>query len=353
MPTTAKQPQTRPPIRRMLSIHEKLKSGKHPTCRSLCEEFGIRSKRTILRDVAFMKDQLLLPIEYDSRKHGYYYTRPVDQFPGLAVSEAELFALLIAQKAVIHYKGTRFHNPLRTAFETLTSDLDPKVLVHITHLGEAMDIRIAGSEEQDEESFQIATRAVQQHRPLKFQYRKHATKGVEHRHIHPYQLVCANNRWYVLGHDLKRKAIRAFVLARIKDPEILPGTFEHPKDFKVQDYLKGSFGIFKGGDDLEVVIDLDLWASDVMRGRRWHASQQVTELPGGEIRVAFRLDNLEEIEPWVLSWGSHATVVRPRALVDRVLNAATELQARYGTTPKPSGTDRQTNLRLKIDDDGL
>lgn len=145
-------------------------------------------------------------------------------------------------------------------------------------------------------------------------YRKHASKVFEQRQIRPFQLVCANNRWYVIGHDLKRNAIRVFVLSRIQSPEIQPGTFKRPKDFRIQEYLKGSFGIFKSDDDFEVVIDLDLWASDVMRRRRWHASQQVTDLPGGEIRVAFRLDNLEEIEPWVLSWGAHATVVCPKAL---------------------------------------
>lgn len=140
--------------------------------------------------------------------------------------------------------------------------------------------------------------------------------------------------------------MRAFVLARMTDPEILAGEFERPREFNIQHYLKGSFGIFKGNHDFEVVIDLDRWAADIMRGRHWHASQRVTELPGGEMRIAFHLDNLEEIEPWVLSWGGHATVVRPKALADRVLTAAGQMQRRYLKPAKPREERGQRELGL-------
>ena len=331
----------------MLFIHEQLKNIKYPNCSKLSRELEVKAVRTILRDIEFMRDQLLLPIDYDQQRHGYYYTRHVDQFPGVGVSESELFAMLVAQKAVAHYQGTSFHKPLRTAFEKLTADLDPKVVVHLEDLGAAMDIRVTGPEDLDEDTFQVVCRAVQQRRPLEFRYRKHAAKRVEKRCIHPYQLVSANNRWYVVGHDLRRDAMRAFVLARMTDPEILAGQFERPKAFNIHDYLKGSFGIFRGNADFEVVIDLDRWAADIMRGRRWHASQQVTELPGGEMRISFHLDNLEEIEPWVLSWGAHATVVRPKALADRVLVAATGMQQRYAKAAKPREEQGQSELGLR------
>jgi hypothetical protein len=78
---------------------------------------------------------------------------------------------------------------------------------------------------------------------------------------------------------------------------------KQPEDFRIEDYLKGSLGIFRAQGAYEVVIDLDRWGADLVRGRRWHQSQVLTELPGGELRVAFHLSSLEEIEPCVLSWG--------------------------------------------------
>ena len=342
-----KELHSRPPYERMMYIHDQLKRGAYPNCSQMAEHFGLRARETIFRDIAFMRDRLSLPIGYDQQRHGYYYSRPVAHFPGVTVSESELFAILVAQKAIANYKGTPFYKPLVSAFNRLAEHLGEEAVLHLHDLGEAMDIRIVGPEALDEENFQIVLRAVQQRRPLEFDYRKQAARTLEKRKLHPYQLVCANNRWYVVGHDLIRRALRSFVLARMAEPEILPGEFQRPADFKIHEYLKGSFGIFRGKHDFEVVIDMDNWAADVLRNRRWHPSQQVVELPDGAMRVSFQLDNLEEVEQWVLSWGIHATVVRPKALADRVQATARGIVNRYaesGTRQEPTG---QPEFRLK------
>ena len=96
-------------------------------------------------------------------------------------------------------------------------------------------------------------------------------------------------------------------------------------------HLRGSFGVFKGDPegDYEVVVDFDAWAADEIRGRKWHQSQEVTELPKGLLRLRMRLNNLEEVERWLLSFGTHATVVRPRALRERMAVIGREFRERY------------------------
>jgi hypothetical protein len=42
-----------------------------------------------------------------------------------------------------------------------------------------------------------------------------------------------------------------------------------------------------------------------------------------------RLNNLEEVERWLLSFGTHATVVRPKALRERLAKVGQEYQRRY------------------------
>lgn len=347
MVTKQKKLHSRPPVERMMFIHEQLRSGNYPNCTRLKRQLEVKAGRTILRDIEFMRDRLRLPIAYNDKVHGYYYTRPVDHFPGIALSESELFSILVAQKAIANYQGTPFHRPLLSAFNKLSAQLGKDAVLHLQGLGEVMDIRLAGPEVMDEENFQIVLRAVQQHRPLQFSYRKQAARTVEARRIHPYELVCIASRWYVIGHDTLRDAMRSFVLSRLTHAEILPGGFTRPADFKIEEYLSGSFGIFKGKDDYEVLIELDRWASDILRGRRWHPSQKVDELSDGQMRVFFHLDNLEEIEQWVLSWGAHATVLRPKALATRVAAAATAIVERYAGTERPTASSRQKELRLK------
>ena len=105
-----------------------------------------------------------------------------------------------------------------------------------------------------------------------------------------------------------------------------------PRKFDPNEYLRGSLGVFKGGDDYEVVIDFDRWAGDLIRGRRWHSSQEINEFPGGQIRLRMRLNSIEEAERWVLSWAEHATVVRPNALKQRLLEVGQGYVQQYAQT---------------------
>ena len=50
---------------------------------------------------------------------------------------------------------------------------------------------------------------------------------------------------------------------------------------------------------------------------------------GGGLRVTMTLNNLEEVEKWVLSFGEHATVIEPAELKERVRQAAERIQKKY------------------------
>ena len=71
-----------------------------------------------------MRDRLALPIDYHPTRYGYFYTKDVTQFPMVAITEAEMFALLVADKAIAQYRGMPFQKPLEMAFRKLTGQLD-------------------------------------------------------------------------------------------------------------------------------------------------------------------------------------------------------------------------------------
>lgn len=291
--------------------------------------------RTVKRDVEFMVERLQLPIVYDQRKYGFYYSKPVHRFPGLPVTEAEIFALLVAHKAIGQYQGTPFQKPLAMAFRKLTGQLDAKERYSLDNLAEALSFRPFAPEDTDLRWFQVITRGLQERRALGFRYKNLGAKNAQQRLVHPYHLACIENHWYLFAFDVERQAIRTFSLSRLAEPKLTPHRFVVPKDFDPDEYLRGSFSVYKGKDDYEVVIDFDAWATDLVRGRQWHASQEFTELPGGQSRIRMRLNSIEEIERWVLTWGIHATVVRPQALAQRLRKAGEEFLARY---PLPAET---------------
>ena len=107
MPKSRNHERPRPPYERILQFHELIKAGKYPNCSTLARKFEMHL-RTINRDLAFMRDRRELPIEYDSSRKGFYYSKPVDRFPQMPITEAEMFALLVAHKAIAQYEGTLF-----------------------------------------------------------------------------------------------------------------------------------------------------------------------------------------------------------------------------------------------------
>ena len=320
---------SRRPWARILRIHDGVKAGAYPNCVALARAMEISAK-TLKRDVEFMRESLRLPIEYDSKRHGYFYSKPVDKFPGVSVTEQEMFALLVAHKAIAQYHGTPFQKPLRMAFEKLTEQLDGGARYSLDNLEEALSFRPFAPEDTDLQAFQLITRALQERRTVQFHYRKPGEKESQSRRVRPYHMTCSDNRWYILGHDTARDDIRTFALGRIAAPVLTDHHFEKPADFDPQKYLKGSFTVMKGEGDYEVVIEFDAWATDQIRGRQWHPTQEVTELPsGGGSHLRLRLSGLEEIERWILSWGTHATVVKPETLAKRVATTAMDLVGRY------------------------
>ncbi|MST01208.1 MAG: DNA-binding protein, partial [Pedosphaera sp.] len=83
----------RPPLERMLRIHQALAAGTHPNASTIAADLEVCTK-TIHRDLEFMRDRLGLPLAFVAAHNGYHYTESVESFPAMQISEGELFALL-------------------------------------------------------------------------------------------------------------------------------------------------------------------------------------------------------------------------------------------------------------------
>jgi proteasome accessory factor B len=313
----------------MKHIYELLEAGTYPNTLTISVDLEI-SQSTAKRDIEFMRDRLSLPIAYDSVRHGYHFTRRPDPFPGRTITETELFALKVACKSIDQYHGAPLQNSFRSAIERFSARLNWDDRARIEKMENAIGFRARALEEADVRSFHLIMRAITRCCAVVFEYRKPGCKAAGVRRVHPYHLMAFENRWYLLGNDPARGEMRKFVLKRMQKLRLIAADrFERPHDFNPETYLRTSFGIMTGRKDYEIAIEMDAWLTDILRGRRWHPAQVWTELPDGSSYLRLRLSCLEEIEQWVLSWGSHATVIRPTALAARVAASAREMVAKY------------------------
>ena len=88
------------------------------------------------------------------------------------------------------------------------------------NLDEALSFRPFGPEDTDLKTFEVLSRAVQEHRVVRFQYKKLGARKPECRHVQPHHLACIENVWYIFAFDIDRGAMRTFVLTRLYQPEL-------------------------------------------------------------------------------------------------------------------------------------
>ena len=320
---------SRPPLERMLKIHDELRRGALVNCTKLVKSLEV-SRKTIVRDIAFMRDRLNLPIEFDARISAYRYTHPVNAFPTVHVTEGELLALLVAQRALQQNRGTPFHRQLEVAFEKLAGGLRDRISFSPADELRAVSFKNIGLGKTDLVVFNALSAAVLRQAEVAFAYRKPGEPKQSSRRVRPYHLANRENSWYLIGFDLARQALRTFALPRIGEVAVTQEHFTRPADFSPEKFFASALGVLGGTGDYRVAIRFTPAVAERVREREWHESQEMRELPGGGLELRLRLGALEEIEQWVLGWGAAAEVVAPAELRASIRRTVVALAAHYG-----------------------
>jgi predicted DNA-binding transcriptional regulator YafY len=308
----------------MLRIHQAIQSGRYPNAVLLAGELEVSSK-SIHRDFEFMRDRLQLPLKYDNDHKGYYYTEEVSNFPTLQITEGELFALLVAEKALQQYRGTTFERPLVSAFKKMAASLPDTVSLNLADWERTISFRTSAEPILNLEVFDKLSKAAGQRQQLRLTYRKPGQRKTELRVVDPYHLANINGEWFLFAWCHLRKDIRTFAPARIQAIDITGETFARPQKFSLEKRLRDSFGVQSGQGNFEVVIRFNELVSDYIREKKWHDSQQLKELKDGGLELRMKLSSLAEVERWVLGWAGNAKVLQPPELAEKVRKSAQDI----------------------------
>lgn len=319
---------SRPPLERMLKIHDELRRGALVNCTKLMRSLEV-SRKTVVRDIAFMRDRLELPIEFDAQIQAYRYTQPVNSFPTVNVTEGELLALLVAQRALQQYRGTPFHRQLEIAFEKLAGGLRDRISFSPADELRAVSFKNIGLGKTDLAIFNALSSAVLRQEQVTFEYRKPGDAKKSAREVHPYHLANRENLWYLIGFDLQRQALRTFALPRIGEVTNTKIAFTRPPDFSPEKFFANALGVLGGSGNFTVMIRFTNAVAERVREREWHESQEMRELADGALELKLRLGALVEVEQWILSWGAAAEVIAPAELRKSIRQTASALAKIY------------------------
>ncbi|HEY6933545.1 MAG TPA: WYL domain-containing protein [Marmoricola sp.] len=174
----------------------------------------------------------------------------------------------------------------------------------------------------EEPAFEPVWRAVLSHTPISFDYRRAGDTAPTRRHVQPWGVVTAQERWYVVGLDVDRAEPRMFRLSRIIDGAVHA---EGPA---------GSFTVPEGTDvrrlsELLAPTDPQRVASLLARPGAAHGLRRRAEaVTGGVVgpdgsqdwdRLRLRYGSADQLAGEVLALGDVVLVEEPRELRETVV----------------------------------
>lgn len=314
---------------RLYEIHRSISQRQYPSCPGLAEHFEV-SVRTVERDIARLRDLFGAPIEYDRSRRGYHYAQPFD-LPPVRLSEGEAIAVFLGQKLLKQSRGTPFEDFVRRALIKLRLMLPQEIEVSVERALDAVSFHVEplrGEELEVAERYQALAQAIEDRRTVEADYFSASRRALSCRRIDPYHLRMSDGAWYCIGYCHERKEVRTFALDRMLAVRATGEPFQRPADFSIDDYLADSLAIERG-EPRTVVIEFDRREALYVRGRRWHHSQTLEDLPDGTLRMTLKVGSMEEVIRWVLSLGSGAWIVRPEDLRQRIAGEIRSALDRY------------------------
>ena len=305
-------------LARLYCIDRKIASGTYPDTSHLIDylldTWGEVSVSTVGRDIAFMRDRLNAPVEYDALHRGYYYSKPNYRIP-LGFSGAdELLALGMARNILALYRNTPFYETAQQLLESITAPLAAEA--DSNWFEDRIVIPQIPAANIPQDVWNPVITALRENRTLTFDYLADIDTHDKPRRVRPYQLLFDNGLWFLYGYSEDEKGIRVYSLCRIKNTALTKDHFSLPKDFDYRTGTAGSyFGIFRGQKKYRFKIAIYDESVNWVQERTWTDDQKITEIDGGLI-ITFSSTQLQKVLEWVLSLGATAVPLSPKPLVN-------------------------------------
>lgn len=323
---------------RLLKIDEQLRAKRFPSARSLAKEFDV-SKRTVERDIEFLRDRYEAPIEYDHSKCGYAYTQKTFFLKSLFLTDEELFSAAVFEKALQQYRNTPIEGRLKAVFAKLTELLpDDAVSVNTMWLGDALTFIPEPSPEIRPEIFDAVFSGFKARRAIRFLYRSLTQTEAAVRICEPYHIVCQRGAWYVIGRCADKNDERIFSFSRMSEIEVLKDwAFELPAGFTVEQYIDKNVGVWLNRrEPFTVRLLFSASVSVFAEEHIWNEEQTVLVHEDKSVEVSFKTTQFEEIKRFVLGQGATVRVLEPPELVQAVQKEIEEMRSIYQNEKTPS-----------------
>lgn len=287
------------------------------------------SKRTIYRDLVAL-GQAGVPI---ISTPGRGYTLVEGYFlPPVSFTADEATILSLGADVMARSFDTQYRAAAQSAASKITAALPERLREDVEELRERIRMgpeRIA-LRPQVEATLRTLRGAVVGCQRVRFHYyaRQGSEPGASWREADPYALTRIGDVWYLHAYCHLRKDRRNFRLDRIEDLTTLDQTFTRPTS--LSSYARRP----ELGAGVEARIRFDAQTARWAREAPSFFTVAQEETADGALLVTLRIRQEEDVVQWVLGWGSHARVLEPLSLRQRIADEAAALLRIYQDEPR-------------------
>ncbi len=318
-------------IRRMIQmVREGARSGHPPNSANFMKEFGV-SRRTVARDLDFLRDEERAPLEYDATRYGYRLADETWAIPPVTISRREAFSFGLARKILAHYEATPLHLDMRSVLDKIAESLEGEITIEPDWLSEHVGVLPEDRVRIDPDLWAQLARFIEHREALRADYHTFTGRRSEYE-LHPYHLLAYHGNWYLFARNLARDRVQTFALSRFEGIETAGYTFSRPVDFDAEKYARNAFGITGGEKALKVRLLFEPKLAVYITERQWHATQEFRTRRDGRVEMRLETNGRKELIRWVLSWMPDVKVLAPKCLRDRITEKLRDgLRAQSGT----------------------
>ncbi len=288
--------------------------------RTLAERGGW-NLRSLYRDIEAL-EKAGFPVEHEEGRYRLMggFTPPAQ----MGVDPEELRALHLARQHAAGFAGTRIGQALDRLYGKLATPAKGSVLPVAP--GPRAAFSLAPPSAREYTSFQRTVarldRAIRERLVVVAVYES-LSGEITRRKIEPAQL-----HWdprletlYVLGWCRRRQDLRVFAAHRFREVRISREHFESRPGASSEQAMRHAFRVWRADAVRRVRLRFVNRGARLIIDRRWHPSQRTSRHPDGAVLFEADLAGLDEITPWILSFGADCTVLEPDELRERVRRA--------------------------------
>ncbi len=320
---------SRPQHERIYALVRLIQGRHFPNASTFMRELEV-DRRTILRDLDYLRDRMGLPIEYDASERGYYLSGPIKNMPLLEMRESDLLWLFVGQHLLQQAGNDELAAQVRTSFQRVSNLFGSTISVRWDQLAAVLSSKTAGLGAAELQTFRAISEGLSRHLEVCFEYRKSAKSAAEQRQLQPLHSAFVNGQWYLFAYDLGRTATRAFVLSRMDQVKVTAKSFDPSGLPVIPELLQHGFGVKHSTDHPTLVrLKVSSEIAQLIQERRWHVSQKITHHSDGSLTLELTVNTFRELTNWICSWGAQMEVLEPRSFRQNVAKTLRDAAAVY------------------------